>query len=170
MTRSLQFLMLWAFVLAVAGCRHSDPEAEKALQLGISPEQNRKMIRDSPLYNYLMTNSVDYKAQTEAFLERVRSKHTPAELQLWAQEILNAHNNESEQFYLSTNEMPDFVLHLDPPLEPFVIVHPKSYLTIAWGGGFGFWGLLVGDSKAPDNSVIYSIEWVPGVYAFHDLQ
>ncbi|HEY3932148.1 MAG TPA: hypothetical protein VGM58_07245 [Verrucomicrobiae bacterium] len=171
MTRALQFLMLWSFVLSIVGCCHTDPEAEKAAQLGISPEQNRKMLHDNPFYRYLMEDAHDYKTDTRLFLQRVQAKTNPQQLQDWARTVLEAHKSDGDFFLLPTNSIPSFILKLDPPIEPSVYVFPhSSYVTIFWGGGFGHWGLFVGGNNVPDNPVIYTIEWVPGVYAFHDLQ
>jgi hypothetical protein len=158
--------------LSVSSCCRGRNHEEKVAAIGISPTLDKAMMHDSPLYKYLMTNAKSYVVETQEFLERIQKKHTPTELQAWAQGVLNAHSNEEEQFYLPSNEIPDFVLHLDPPLEPFVIVHPHSGVTIAWGGGFGFWGLFVGNSKSkpPENPALYVIEWAPGVQAFHDIQ
>lgn len=170
MTRALQFLMLWSIAFGIAGCRHPDPEAQKAAQLGIPPEQNRKMMHDSPLYRYLVEDGHDYKTETRRFLERIQTKTTPEQLQAWARSVLATHQSD-ENFWLPSNSIPRFILDLDPPLGPsgvYVVSH--SHVTIAWLGGFESWGLVVGDSKVMDDSKIYSIQWVPGIYAIHDLQ
>jgi hypothetical protein len=157
--------------LCVISCCHNKDQEDKAAAMGISPALNKKMVHDDPLYKYLMTHAKYYTVDTQEFLERIKKNHSPTELQVSAQGVLDTHINEKEQFYLPSNEIPDFILHLDPPIEPFVIVHPKSYVTIAWGGGFGLWGLFVAPSNSsfPDNSAIYVIEWAPGVQAFHDI-
>ena len=159
--------MVLALVLNSVGC-HTDPCAHKAAALGISREQYRKMMREDPLFRYFMEQP-DYKTQTRQFLDRVRAKHQAKQLQDWAQQVLEKHKDAKESSGIPHEDIPSFILNLDPPLEPFVIVFPRSHVTIDWGGGFGHWGLFVGDSTPPDNPIIYAIEWVPGVYAYHSL-
>ena len=64
-----------------------------------------------------------------------------------------------ENNWLPSNSIPHFVVDLDPPLEPSgVYVVPHSSVTIAWFGGFGTWGLVVGDSKTADDPAVYSVQ------------
>ncbi|HXA44944.1 MAG TPA: hypothetical protein VNZ25_05520 [Candidatus Angelobacter sp.] len=169
---------LYLFLLAVnavcfcGGCCANKNEEDKATALGISPEVNEEMMRDSPLYKYIMTQEHGYKIDTQQFLERVKAKHESSELQAWALTVLNAHTEDKKPFNLPRKEIPEFILELDPPIEPFVTVHPNSYIAVVWGGGFGFWGLFLAksDSGLPENKSIYFIEWSPGVQAFHDIQ
>jgi len=169
MPRVLQYLVLSSWIVVAFGCSHSDPLTERAAQMGISPEQHKKMMHDSPVYRSLIENTNDYKTETRLFLQRVKAKTDPQQLQDWARTVLEEHKSDGA-FFLSPSNVPSFVLNLDPPIEPTIRVVPPSDVTIFWGGGFGFWGLFVGDGKVPDNRVVYSIEWVPGIYAFNDLQ
>jgi hypothetical protein len=159
------FLTVLAFMLG--GCQ-TDSDAQKAAALGISREQYRKMMREDPLFRHIMEQP-DCKTQTRQFLDRVRAKCGAKELQDWAQQVLEKHKEDKEFSGIPHDDIPGFILSLDPPLEPSVIVFPRSHVAIDWGGGFGHWGLFVGGTSPPDNPIIYAIEWVPGVYAYHSL-
>ena len=131
---------------------------------GISAEQYEKMMQ-IPLYRHFM-ESPGIEVQTRQFLARVKSKIKPKDLQLWADSLLKGRKLEGHRVRLQRGDIPDFILKLDPPLEPSVAVLP-SYVSVDWGGGFGFWGLFIGDKSSPSNTNLFTVEWVPGIYAYH---
>jgi hypothetical protein len=92
----------------------------------------------------MVTNMIaegDYRMKTGKFLDRVKATGRIEEVKAWAMELLQTHSNDNVEFSVPRSEWPDFIMKLDPPLEPsIVIVVPKNYVTIAWGGGFGWWG------------------------------
>ena len=49
--------------------------------------------------------------------------------------------------------------------------HSEDYVAVAWGGGLGFEGLLIGDEgfRPPPNYLVYA-EWEPGVYIWHSAR
>lgn len=157
-------LMLLGF--ALSSCCHNKASKDTAGDLGISPELHEKYMRESPLYRSFVEGP-DYKTSTQQFLERIKAKHRPKELQDWAQKLLNLHESDKESVTVPYNEVPSFILKLDPPLEPLVVVFPKSHVMVDWGGGFGHWGLFLATTKAPHNPSLYAIEWVPGIYVYH---
>ena len=157
------------FALCLVGGCHSDQDARNAAALGMTPDQYRKMERDVPLFREFM-HEPDVKTETRQFLDRVKKRQKPKELQDWAQQILDEHKSDTNLFSIPQAQLPKFVLNLDPPIEPFVTVFPGSHVAIHWGGGFGHWGLFVGNAEPPDNPIDFMVEWVPGIYAFHDLQ
>lgn len=166
-------LILSVFVcLVVAGCSHDGGQSDNAAKIGITKDLDQRMMRTSPLYRSLMTNNVGYKEETQEFFERIKSVRKPEDLQTWALEVLKNHRDKNEPFYLDRREIPDSILHLDPPLEPFVIVNPRSSVTVAWGGGFGLWGLYLADSNSVcrEDRSVYVLDWAPGVQVFHDIQ
>lgn len=132
---------------------------------GISAEEHEKMIRDSAFYRYF-AESPGLEVDTRQFFGRVKSKIKPKDLQSWAEGLLKEHKVEGHRLQLRRGDIPDFILKLDPPLEPNVTVLP-SYVSVDWGGGFGFWGLFIGDRSPPSNTNLFFIEWVPGVYVYH---
>jgi unsaturated rhamnogalacturonyl hydrolase len=135
----------------------------------LSPKLVEKMMRESPILR-LLAEGPDYKTETRAFLERIKAKHTAKEIQDWAQKLLDVHKDDKRPFQMPRGETPAFIVELDPPSRPFVTVFPKSSVSIDWGGGFGHWGLMVGASNPPSNSTLYTIEWVPGIYAYQTTQ
>ena len=160
------------FCFCVLGCCHNKDEENKAAALGVSQSRNNKMMHDDPLYKYLMTREKGYKTDTQEFFNRIKAKRTPAELQNWAAEVFNVHSNDIGSVLLPRNEIPDFILNLDPPFEPLVAVRPKFAVSVVWGSGFGHWGLYLEhtNSTLPENPAVYIIDWAPGVQVFHDIQ
>lgn len=112
----------------------------------------------------------DFKTETRQFMERIKAKHQPEELLAWAQKLMEAHKDDKGPYYMPHEEKPAFILILDPPFEPYVTVFPGSHVMVDWGGGFGHWGLIVATTHAPDNPMLYTIEWMPGVYVYHTNQ
>jgi hypothetical protein len=135
-------------------------------------EERRQVSEIPQTVNQRVTEEKGYKIDTQQFLERVKRKTTPAELRSWALKVLSTYADVKQSFYLSSNETPAFVLGLDPPIAPSVVVNPNASVTIVWGGGFGSWGLYVvpENSELTNSPPFYVIKWAPGVEAFHDLQ
>ncbi len=48
----------------------------------------------------------------------------------------------------------------------------KKMLALAWGGGFGHWGLIIGDSNAivVSTETMDVIPWQPGIYFFRETK
>lgn len=132
---------------------------------GISPEEHAKLMRDMPLYKYF-SESPGIEVKTRQFLARIKAKNNPEDLLRWADAFLKAYARAQQSVRLPQGQVPDFILNLDPPLKPNVTVFP-TYVSIDWGGGFGFWGLCIGEKNRPDNPSVFVLEWVPGVYAYH---
>ena len=92
----------------------------------------------------------------------------PKKLQEWATRIIGKHD---VGFELAIEELPTFLKITNGPSSAFISYCDKGgkALFICWGGGFGHWGLIVGDStcivenRYPDRPVL---SWVPGVYFF----
>lgn len=167
--RHLAAVILCLLGFTLSSCCQNKASKQAAANLGISPELHEKYMQESPLYRSFVEGP-DYKTRTRQFLERIKAQHPPKELQDWAQKLLELHESDKESFTVPYNEVPGFILKLDPPLEPVVIVFPKSHVTVDWGGGFGHWGLLLATAHAPDNPLLYTIEWVHGAYAYHSNQ
>lgn len=155
--------------IVVLGCCHARTKRNEAAALGISSELHKQMMRENPLYRHIMEES-DYRTDTQQFLERIKRKRQPKELQDWARALLDSQTNSNEPFGVPQKQIPAFVLKLDPPLQPIVIVFPRSHVMVDWGGGFGHWGLLLGDRGSTNNPTLYVVEWVPGLYAYHTTQ
>jgi hypothetical protein len=166
----LTALILSLLGLALSSCCHNrDLKDTTPPWMVMTPERHEKYMRESPLYRSFFEGP-DYETSTQQFLERIKAKHHPEDLQDWAQKLLDLHAKEKESFTVPYKEVPSFILELDPPLEPVVIVFPRSHVAVDWGGGFGHWGLFLGMKEPLHNSLLYSIEWVPGVYAYHTNQ
>ena len=116
-----------------------------------------------------ITEQPNYKIDTQRFLDRIKAKQDPKELLDWANALLESHKDDKTSVTMPHRQTPAFILKLDPPLEPYVMVFPKSQVLVDWGGGFGHWGLMFAES-GPSNRALYTIEWVPTVYAYHTVQ
>ena len=154
--------------LTSTGCCNGDGHGN-ATTSGISSELAAKLIQSNTLYQ--ISQEPDYKGETRRFLQRIRSSQNPDQLRGWALEILETHKSAKEEFRLPSEDVPPFIKNLDHGIrEPTVRVRPNSYAMIFWGGGFGHWGLIVESEETQDLSGLYTIDWVAGLKAFHDLQ
>jgi hypothetical protein len=111
------------------------------------------------------------------FQENVEKQVNPIELQKWAQQMIVAHPIESRSgdYEIPVRELPvslrsfgklkpemAFVSQQGPDAKPAVVIF--------WGGGFGHWGLIVGDKDlrmSSDQNETDS-QWIDGVYFFWD--
>ena len=73
--------------IVVLGCCHARTKRNEAAALGISSELHKQMMRENPLYRHIMEES-DYRTDTQQFLERIKRKRQPKELQDWARDQL----------------------------------------------------------------------------------
>jgi hypothetical protein len=155
---NVAFTLSIASVCMVAGCHHKYANTEQPASLR-TPAMSHRLPGD-------------YKTETQEFLARLKNGGKLEDLKAWAKQLLQTHLNDDSTFTVPHSEVPDFILKLDPPLEPsMVMVVPKSHVTIAWGGGFGWWGLFLSDHDIVlDNPTVYVIKWAPGVEVFHDIQ
>jgi len=165
----LRMLSIGILFFDLAGCCHNESLEDKAAESGIPPEVHERLMREDPLYRY-WAEGPDYKEDTRRFLERIKRKHLPYELERWARGLLEMHQNDTRVFSVPHQEVPPFVLKLDPPLEPIVVVFPRSYVMVDWGGGFGHWGLFLAEKSPPSNPKLYTVEWEAGIHAYHTVQ
>jgi hypothetical protein len=118
----------------VYGCSHQHEHNISPGTSDLSLLTNEQTFRDSPFYKELADKPRGYKAQTRAFLERIKKNHQPMELQQWATQVLNNYSDGKEPIQLPRKDIPDFVLKLDPLSEPsFVEVRPHSHVSVVWG-------------------------------------
>ncbi|MBI3876470.1 MAG: hypothetical protein HY300_11060 [Verrucomicrobia bacterium] len=130
----------------------------------MSPEQREALLRDHPLLKGIKP----YRVSTAEFLERIKSRATPAALQEWATGILRAYPKAAVLDDVPEAAVPRFVRELDPPIAPRVLVVPDSHVMVDWGGGWGHWGLAVGPTNyKSDAELLFTIEWAPGIFAYH---
>lgn len=167
---SSKYFLANVLFLFLLGCCHKKGLREKAVGLGINPEMHEKLMIQSPLYRYFLEGGHDYQTETAQFLKRIKRKYKPKQLEQWAQKLLQAHSEETDLYHVRQEDLPNLIKKLDPPVVPFVTVLPKSHVVVDWGGGFGHWGLFLGQGSPSSNNVLYVLEWVPGIKAFHTIQ
>lgn len=90
-----------------------------------------------------------YMKQTEEFAAQVKSMVNPDELQSWATNILSKTPITNKGTVdVKQEDIPKYVrgIYKDEPPEFVEVVSDdtSSYVLIAYGGGFGHWGLYVG--------------------------
>jgi len=111
-----------------------------------------------------------YKWKARSFFKQVQRTTTPSQIQKWAlAEIERAGDQRTE-----LDSTPSFLDMPDDGPPNYVWVEPNDgqpYLVAQWGGGFGHWGLLVGDDSLeyPIDDYFH-IEWTPSVYVWHEIQ
>jgi len=107
----------------------------------------------------------------QVFEERcdwVKASVDPEELRSWATKLIEQREaNPKFQDVIPQNEILPSLR--DPRVH--VVFHKaneqeKSYVTLQWGGGFGHWGILVGDPEFRPFRLerIRYVEWEPGIY------
>ena len=102
------------------------------------------------------------------FQSTIKQSVDPQKLQEWAKPIIAAHD---VGFELPIKDFPTILKMTNGPSSAFISYCDKGgkALFISWGGGFGHWGIIVGESncivqdKYPDRPIR---DWVPGVYFF----
>ena len=111
---------------------------------------------------------MDYKTFTTNFLDRIRQKCNATDLGTAAQRLIESQSGQRGAIDLPDESVPNLIRDLSPPISPLVTVFPKSHVRIDWGGGWGHWGLIVGNqSFSPTNDALYFLEWSPGIFAYH---
>ena len=111
-----------------------------------------------------------YKGKARSFFKQAQRTTTSLQIQEWAlTEIEHARTERTE-----LGHPPSFLNMPDDGPPNYVYVERGEgppYLVAQWGGGFGHWGLLVGDESLeyPIDDYFY-IHWAPGVYVWHEIQ
>jgi len=108
---------------------------------------------------------------SEEFAVRVKGVVNPAELQSWATNLIaKTPVTNGASVAVKKDDIPNFVrgIYKDiPPEFVDVIAGDKgSYVQVAYGGGFGHWGLYIGYptlvEKGDEN--FHVVSWKPGIY------
>lgn len=165
--RIVTFVCICFPFLCFQDCSHRDEQRTEAVPVG---GESKRILQ--PIGSHKPINEQFYFLKTEEFVNRIERKTSAEQLREWALNVLAASAGKKERFCLPHSKIPESVLKLDPPVEPFVIVNPNLYVTVYWGGGFGYWGLFIAsnDNKIPNEPDNYVLEWAPGVEVFHDIQ
>ncbi len=112
-----------------------------------------------------------YQTTTADFLTEMQAHVNPAQLQQWAQQEIIAAGGQR----VDITNVPAFIGATSYGAPQYASVDPNGgspYVHLVWGGGFGHWGLKVGTttltvSAGPRD---YYINWMPGIYAWHEIQ
>ena len=95
----------------------------------------------------------------------------PTRLQDWA---LSVAKTNKDGYEMQAQDIPFWIRKIEIGHDPTGFLGTRSMdegrtLFVVWGGGFGHWGLIIGDTNLAihdDNSSINYVNWVPGVYFF----
>jgi hypothetical protein len=111
----------------------------------------------------------------QKFQKNAKQTIDPLKLQEWAVSVAAQHDNGYEMqkqdvpFWIRKAELEEFT--------PTVFVSLRSKeegktVYVTWGGGFGHWGLTVGDKNFiihdDKSNRAHYVPWIPGVYFFKD--
>ncbi len=112
-----------------------------------------------------------YQRDTAAFLAEMQQNVPPVQLQQWAQQEIATANG---QLVVISN-VPAFVGSTSHCMPTYARVIPNNgspYVHLVWGGGFGYWGLKAGAPTftATSGPNDYYVNWVSGIYAWHEIQ
>ena len=118
-----------------------------------------------------------YETRLPRFASAVKQVIDPSELQKWAVITLSKANSDSSELPLQEVPEPLRNLRSDGCQIEYafyaIATSPKdSYIVLMWGGGFGHWGIDVGDpsfDEPEDNNAFY-IKWAPGVYFWEETK
>ena len=101
-------------------------------------------------------------------MKDVRANLNPDELVEWANnEMRKAHENSMIQM----EELPKSVTDTWPgSLKAQWGLRNTSNVFIVWGGGFGHWGLKIGDPSTYLNDGNYNLMWTTNIYVWHQTQ
>jgi len=124
-----------------------------------------------------VTACSSWERDFEAFQIQVKQGVDPQKLQDWAVPIIQGHNPKyqipKEDIPIAMVDLPDFLKKLSPSGPEMAVLcksdtSDKNVIMIAWGGGFGHWGLLVGepDFVASNDNSKSVVRWVDGIYFF----
>lgn len=111
---------------------------------------------------------ISYKAATRRFLNEVKTNLNPEELVAWANdEIRKPHDNAM----IRQEALPKSVTDAWPGSSKaqWGLLN-NSNVCIVWGGGFGHWGLKIGDPSTYLNDGTYNIMWTTNIYVWHQTQ
>jgi hypothetical protein len=106
----------------------------------------------------------------EKFQADVKQSIDVGQLREWAIPIIKQRDN---GYDIANDKIPSWIKKVDPDEYPTAFVADRNAegktVVVIWGGGFGHWGLIVGETNlaiAADLSWQLDVKWVPGVYFF----
>ena len=110
------------------------------------------------------------KWKARSFFKQAQQTTTSSQIQEWALTEIGTAGTERTEL----GPPPSFLNMPDDGPPNYLYVEPNDgqpYLVAQWGGGFGHWGLLVGDESLeyPIDDYFH-IRWAPGVYVWHEIQ
>lgn len=175
--------MAGAMCVLLTGCGSqydaAEPEAES--QRHLAPRDAMADYTPSKEEVEAVTNLVSairevrerYGTPMDWALNAARTNSEPKQLRAWALEELAESSNRGVDACAAITDLPECVKQLHPwGGVPTVLVYtaspipPAKCVQLIWGGGFGKYGLLIGDEqfRPPTNWV--TKEWVPGIFGW----
>ena len=114
-------------------------------------------------------------SDSEKFVTKVKNTVNPDELQSWATNLVaKTQFTNGANVAVKRGDIPDFVRGIytngiyatQPEFVDVIEADEGSYIRVAYGGGFGHWGLYVGYptlvEKNDEN--FHVVRWKPGIY------
>jgi hypothetical protein len=115
----------------------------------------------------------NYKVFLDGFAARSERHINAQNLQNWAVELLDQHENAHTYNYVRPQDLPDFVRKLKASgvlITSFVYTHAR-FVQLEFGGGFEHFGIIVGRRTLAlcSNEALYLEPWAPGLYFYYSL-
>ena len=118
----------------------------------------------------LTLRPLSFRWKISSFQRQLQQVTNANELQEWAVAELNSANGRRVEL---TN-VPDMLVAPTDGPPNFLVVNGDAehpHVIARWGGGFGHWGLVLGDAELPaPNDGDYYVQWKPGIYFWHEVQ
>jgi hypothetical protein len=125
----------------------------------------------------IVTACSSWKHDFQEFQQQVKQRVNPQELQDWATPIIQGHNAKyrlhAESTAIQLNDLPSSLKSIGPTGPEMAFLSEsngsdKTAIYVAWGGGFGHWGLVIGekDFTLSNDNVKTVVRWVDGIYFF----
>lgn len=128
----------------------------------------------------IVTACSTWEHNFQVFQQQVKQGINPQELQDWATPIIQGHNAKyplhhgAEFTFIKLEDLPSSLKTIGPtgPEMAFLSesesgISGQFNITVMWGGGFGHWGLIIGEKHLVlSNNTESVVHWVDGIYFF----
>jgi len=117
----------------------------------------------------LLAGCQGYILFAHRFLEQVKQSLDPTEISAWAAETMADPPPDGR---IPKDKLPASVTTEwpDKHKQAWLAVCSTSHVIIAWGGGFGHWGLAVGETNSFLGNGNYFLHWTNDIYVWHEIQ
>ena len=109
---------------------------------------------------------------TDEFLQMMKADADIKAIRLWLNEVPRTYPGE---VFLNQEQQPACIRNLEPSHAKLTVYDSYKTVRLVWGGGFGYWGLVVGPEtmETPESDLgdygEYRVHMEPGAYVFNEL-